>query len=326
VEQAEDEISAVNMGIGAGYAGARALVSTSGGGFDLMGEGLSLAGIMELPLVIHIAQRPGPGTGLPTRTEQGDLEIARYSGHGEYPRAILAPGSPEEAYDCARHAFTMADASQSPVLLLTDQYLLDSLYDIETLPLPHEPPKSEIVATEASYERYAASATGLSPRGVPGLGQGFVCVDSDEHDAQGRITEDFDTRVAMVDKRMAKGRLLQTSLALPPCLYGPQLYHTLLISWGSTGPTIEEALKQLALPEVALLHCTQVYPLPQEMAAYMERAKRIIVVENNATGQFARLLRAETGCTIDDQWLKYNGLAFSVEEIIASLRKEGGNE
>ncbi|MBM9614256.1 2-oxoacid:acceptor oxidoreductase subunit alpha [Desulfobulbus rhabdoformis] len=326
VEQAEDEISAVNMGIGAWYAGARALVSTSGGGFDLMGEGLSLAGIMELPLVIHIAQRPGPGTGLPTRTEQGDLEIARYSGHGEYPRAILAPGSPEEAYDCARHAFTMADASQSPVLLLTDQYLLDSLYDIETLPLPHEPPKSEIVATEANYERYAASATGLSPRGVPGLGQGFVCVDSDEHDAQGRITEDFDTRVAMVDKRMAKGRLLETSLALPPRLYGPQLYHTLLISWGSTGPTIEEALKQLALPEVALLHCTQVYPLPQEMAAYLERAKRIIVVENNATGQFARLLRAETGCTIDDQWLKYNGLAFSVEEIIASLRKEGGNE
>nr|WP_320009730.1 2-oxoacid:acceptor oxidoreductase subunit alpha [uncultured Desulfobulbus sp.] len=323
VEQAEDEISAVNMGIGSWYAGGRALVSTSGGGFDLMGEGVSLAGIMELPLVIHIAQRPGPGTGLPTRTEQGDLEIARYSGHGEYPRAILAPGSPEEAYDCARHAFTMADASQSPVLLLTDQYLLDSLYDIESLPLPQESPRSAIVATAPSYERYAASNTGISPRGIPGHGQGFVCVDSDEHDSQGRITEDFDTRIAMVDKRMAKNTLLQTSLALPPRLYGPQLYQTLLLSWGSTGPTIQEALAHVALPEVAFLHCTQVYPLPLDMTAYIERAKRIIVIENNATGQFARLLRAETGCTIAEQWLKYNGLAFSVDEIIEKLRKEG---
>ena len=131
VEQAEDEISAINMGLGAWYAGARALVSTSGGGFDLMAEGLSLCGAIESPLVIHLAQRPGPGTGLPTRTEQGDLEIAHYSGHGEFPRAILAPGSPEEAFACAAHAFTIADASQSPVILLTDQYLLDTLCDLD---------------------------------------------------------------------------------------------------------------------------------------------------------------------------------------------------
>lgn len=322
VEQAEDEISAVNMGLGAWYAGARALVSTSGGGFDLMAEGLSLCGIIESPLVIHIAQRPGPGTGLPTRTEQGDLEIARYSGHGEFPRAILAPGSPEDAFECVRHAFTMADASQSPVLVLTDQYLLDSLYDLSPFALPEQPPQSQIVATEADYERYAFSQDGLSPRGIPGYGHGLVCVDSDEHDTQGRITEDFTTRVAMVDKRMAKARLLRTTLAVPPRLYGPDRFRCLLVGWGSTGPAIREALDRVASLETAFLHCIQVYPLPDGTEAYLQRAERIIIVENNATGQFARLLRAETGCVVADQWLKYNGLAFSVDEIIDRLQKE----
>ncbi|MDD2467895.1 MAG: 2-oxoacid:acceptor oxidoreductase subunit alpha [Desulfobulbus sp.] len=322
VEQAEDEISAVNMGLGAWYAGARALVSTSGGGFDLMAEGLSLCGIIESPLVIHIAQRPGPGTGLPTRTEQGDLEIARYSGHGEFPRAILAPGSPEDAFECVRHAFTMADASQSPVLVLTDQYLLDSLYDLAPFALPEQPPQSQIVATEADYERYAFSQDGLSPRGIPGYGHGLVCVDSDEHDTQGRITEDFTTRVAMVDKRMAKARLLRTTLAVPPRLYGPDRFRCLLVGWGSTGPAIREALDRVASLETAFLHCIQVYPLPDGTEAYLQRAERIIIVENNATGQFARLLRAETGCVVADQWLKYNGLAFSVDEIIDRLQKE----
>jgi 2-oxoglutarate ferredoxin oxidoreductase subunit alpha len=322
VEQAEDEISAINMALGAWYAGARALVSTSGGGFDLMAEGLSLCGIIESPLVIHIAQRPGPGTGLPTRTEQGDLEIARYSGHGEFPRAILAPGSPEEAFECARHAFTMADESQSPVLLLTDQYLLDSLCDLAPFPLPQEPPHPQIIATTPDYERYVYSENGISPRGIPGYGEGLVCVDSDEHDTRGRITEDFATRIAMVNKRMAKAELLRTSLAMQPRLYGPDSYRCLLVAWGSTGPAISEALDKVALEDTAFLHCIQVYPLPEAIDAYLDRAERIIVVENNATGQFARLLRAETGCAIADQWLKYNGLAFSVDEVIDLLQKE----
>lgn len=322
VEQAEDEISAINMGLGAWYAGAQALVSTSGGGFDLMTEGLSLCGIIESPLVIHLAQRPGPGTGLPTRTEQGDLEIARYAGHGEFPRAILAPGSPEEAFACACHAFAMADGSQSPVLLLTDQYLLDSLYDLDPFPLPEKPPQPQIVASTPDYERYAYTEDGLSPRGIPGYGQGLICVDSDEHDTQGRITEDFATRVAMVDKRMAKMGVLRTSLAIPPRLYGPHNYRSLLVAWGSTGPAIREALDRVAAAAIALLHFTQVYPLPEGTEGYLNRAARIIVVENNATGQFARLLRAETGYTAADQWLKYNGLAFSVEELVDLVQKE----
>ena len=322
VEQAEDEISAINMGLGAWYAGARALVSTSGGGFDLMAEGLSLCGAIESPLVIHLAQRPGPGTGLPTRTEQGDLEIARYSGHGEFPRAILAPGSLEEGFACAAHAFTMADASQSPVIVLTDQYLLDSLCDLDPFPLPSTAPASRIVTTTEDYQRYAPGPDSVSPRGIPGFGQGLVCVDSDEHDAKGRITEDFATRIAMVDKRLAKVRLLQEELALPPQLHGPADYRRLLVGWGSTAPAIIEALARVPLEQTAFLHCVQVYPLPAALVAHLRRAERIIVIENNATGQFARLLRAETGCVAAAEWRKYNGLAFSIEEITALLREE----
>jgi len=326
VEQAEDEISAINMGLGAWYAGARALVSTSGGGFDLMAEGLSLCGAIESPLVIHLAQRPGPGTGLPTRTEQGDLEIARYSGHGEFPRAILAPSTPEEAFACAAHAFTMADASQSPVIILTDQYLLDTLCDLDPFILPDTVPASRVIPTSPGYQRYARGPDGVSPRGIPGLGKGRVCVDSDEHDAKGQITEDFGTRISMVDKRLAKMRLLREDFALPPHLHGSGDYHRLIIGWGSTSPAIIEALALVRPEQTAYLHCVQLYPLSAALITYMSRATRIIVIENNATGQFARLLRAETSWLISAEWHKYNGLPFSVEELVALLQKEINDE
>ena len=321
VEQAEDEISAINMALGSWYAGGRALVSTSGGGFDLMAEGLSLAGIIESPLIIHLAQRPGPGTGLPTRTEQGDLEIARYSGHGEFPRAILAPGSPEEAFACAAHAFIMADVAQSPVFVLTDQYLLDTLYDLDPLVLPEVAPQSRIIATPRNYQRYAPGLDGVSHRGIPGFGMGRVCVDSDEHDADGQITEDFAIRIAMVDKRLAKLRLLQTDYALPPRLFGPADYRRLIVGWGSTCAVVAEALTQRPLPATAFLHSPQVYPLPLALLDGLRQAKELIVIENNATGQFARLLRAESGCIIAKEWHKYNGLPFSVAEVVALLQE-----
>jgi len=322
VEQAEDEISAINMGLGSWYAGGRAMVSTSGGGFDLMAEGLSLSGAIESPMVIHLAQRPGPGTGLPTRTEQGDLEIARYSGHGEFPRALLAPGSPEEAFACAAHAFTMADASQSPVFLLTDQYLLDTLYDLEPFKLPDSPPESQIISTTMDYRRYAAGPDGISPRGIPGLGNGIVRVDSDEHDEEGCITEEFDLRVSMVDKRLAKLRLLKEELALLPRLHGTAGYRRLIVGWGSTAPAVEEAMKRVKPALTAFLHCVQLYPITQALIDHLQQAKEIIVIENNATGQFARLLRAETGCNMIRQWNKYNGLPFTVDELVALLQQE----
>ncbi len=322
VEQAEDEISAINMGLGSWYAGGRAMVSTSGGGFDLMAEGVSLCGAIESPMVIHLAQRPGPGTGLPTRTEQGDLDIARYSGHGEFPRAILAPGSLEEAFSCTAHAFTMADLSQSPVIILTDQYLLDTLCDLDPFELPDTPPQSRIVTTTEDYRRYAAGPDGISPRGIPGLGSGRVCVDSDEHDDGGRITEDFDVRISMVEKRLSRMRLLREDLAMSPRLYGTTDYNRLIIGWGSTVAAVTEALEQLKPTATSFLQCVQLYPVPQMVIDHLHKAKQIIVIENNATGQFARLLRSETGCAIFSEWHKYNGLAFTVDEVVDLLRQE----
>jgi len=324
VEQAEDEISAINMGLGSWYAGGRAMVSTSGGGFALMGEGLSLAGGIESPMVIHLAQRPGPATGLPTRTEQGDLDLALYAGHGEFPRAILAPGTHEEAFDCARHAFTMADAGQSPVFILTDQYLLDSSCTLPPLEPPQPSPQAHIVETEDGYRRYAKTASGVSPRGIPGLGSGRVCVDSDEHDSEGLITERAEVRVAMVEKRLKKLELLRTNLALGHRVVGPEHHRRLLVGLGSTQPALAEALQIVADPQTALLCASQVYPLTDAVRQLLRQAERLIVIENNATGQFARLIQRETGRAADAGWRQYDGQPFSVERLVDLLRKEVG--
>jgi 2-oxoglutarate ferredoxin oxidoreductase subunit alpha len=193
-EQAEDEIAAMNMAIGAWYAGARAMVTTSGGGFALMTEGLSLAGMLESPIVIHLAQRPGPATGLPTRTEQADLELALYAGHGEFPRIILAPGNIEDGFNLTQKAFNLADKYQVPVFILTDQCYVDSCYNTAFPDLSNINVEKHIVKTEVDYERYKLTASGISPRGIPGFGQGLVAVDSDEHDEAGHITEDLGLR------------------------------------------------------------------------------------------------------------------------------------
>lgn len=169
-EQAEDEISVMNMALGAWYMGARALVNTSGGGFDLMTEGLSLAGMIESPVVINLAQRPGPSTGLPTRTAQGDLEMALYSGHGEFPRIILAPGTLEDAFYLTQQAFNLADKFQVPVFIMSDQNLADSYNNISPFKLDKLKIDHAIVETNADYKRYAITKSGISPRGIPGFG------------------------------------------------------------------------------------------------------------------------------------------------------------
>jgi 2-oxoglutarate ferredoxin oxidoreductase subunit alpha len=318
VEQAEDEISAINMAMGAWYAGARAMVTTSGGGFALMGEGLSLAGIIESPVVIHLAQRPGPATGLPTRTEQGDLELALYSGHGEFPRVLLAPGTIEEGFRLTAKAFEIADKYQVPVIILTDQYYMDSYNNIEPFTSDGIEFKNHITQTEADYKRYELTENGVSPRGVPGFGEGMVCVDSDEHDESGHITEDFDVRVKMTDKRLKKLELLIEE-AVEPTLYGPAEYENLIVCWGSTANIVREAWLRLGSEKTSMLHYSQVYPLSKSSRDYLEKAERIIVVENNATGQFAKLLWQQTGVKPTDNVLKYNGLAFAADKLAGKL-------
>jgi len=178
-DQSEDEISAINMAIGAWYAGARGMVATSGGGFALMVEGLSLASMIETPVVIHLGQRPGPATGLPTRTEQADLEFVLHAGHGEFPRIILTPGTMEDAFNLSQRAFDLADKYQVPVFILTDQYFLDSYYNLPSLNLSDIRNQSHVVKTNKEYKRYQLTENGISPRGIPGYGEGLVSVDSD---------------------------------------------------------------------------------------------------------------------------------------------------
>jgi 2-oxoglutarate ferredoxin oxidoreductase subunit alpha len=322
-EQTEDEISAINMAVGAAYAGARPLVTTSGGGFALMVEGLSLAGMTETPVVIHLAQRPGPATGLPTRTEQADLEFALYAGHGEFPRILLAPGNLEQAFRLARHAFDLADRFQSPALVLTDQYLMDSYYDVPAFDVSGPPPERRVVRTEPGYRRYRLTADGLSPRGLPGWGEGLVAVDSDEHDESGRITEDLALRSRMVEKRQKKLELIREA-ALPPERFGPEDPATIVVCWGSTLEPVREAVRTLGDPGTAVLHFSQVHPLSASTPGHLSRARRIVCVEGNQTGQFARLLKLATGIEVHRRILKYDGLQFTVEELVRALGEMNG--
>jgi len=322
-EQAEDEISAINMALGASYAGLRSMVATSGGGFALMTEGISLAGMTETPVVVVVAQRPGPSTGLPTRTEQGDLNFILHAGHGEFPRLLYAPGSLAEAIDLARRAFDLADRYQVPVFILTDQYLADSIQLLESRPdLSVSSRTCEVF--DASYRRYALTPDGLSPLTYPGLSDALVQVDSDEHTEDGKITEDLDLRVRMMDKRLKKGRLLEAE-AIPPTLFGDREASVYLISWGSNKEIVEETAARLQSEghTVAALHFPQVYPLTPAMIENLPLAgKRLLVIENNATGQFAGLLKRELSLTVDGAILKYNGLCFSVRELYDEVRKK----
>ena len=320
VEQVEDEISAINMVVGAAYAGARAMTTTSGGGFVLMCEGLSLAGITETPVVVHLAQRPGPATGLATRTEQADLELALYAGHGEFPRALYAPVNVESAFRIAGQAFHTAHKYQVQSVILTDQYLLDTGYDVRrpdpsSVPAPIPPVKTDI-----DYKRYAFPAEGeyVSPFGVPGYGEGFVSFDSHEHTEDAHITEDRTLRKNMVDKRLKKKEALKSE-ALPPIVIGPENYDTVVVCWGSVFEPLKEAMEILGSRNTVLVACEQVYPISEELCRIMKSPFRKIFVEGNATGQFSRVVRSQTGIGADELILKYNGFQFTVEELVAKL-------
>jgi 2-oxoglutarate ferredoxin oxidoreductase subunit alpha len=320
VEQAEDEIAAINMALGAWYAGGRALVTTSGGGFALMCEGISLSGMLETPVVVHVGQRPGPATGLPTRTEQADLELVLYAGHGEFPRVVFAPGTLAGAIEAMRRAFFLADKYQIPAFVITDQYFLDSNMFTPVIDLSATAVEKNIVKTGKDYKRYALTENGVSPRGIPGHGEGIVCVDSDEHTEDGYITEDLDLRTRMVDKRLKKTGLIIEDL-MPPRRVGPENFKNLVICWGSNYYCVREALIRMGWGETAMLHLTQVHPLHGTAEMVMTKAKKIIVVENNATGQLARYIKAFTPYKVHEHILKYNGMPFSVEEMMERIGK-----
>jgi len=326
VEQAEDEIAAINMAIGASFAGARAMVGTSGGGFALMTEGVSLAAMTETPLVIAVAQRPGPATGLPTRTEQADLELVLHAGHGEFPRAIFSPGTVEDCFHTTRKAFELAEACQSPVFVLTDQFLADS-YRAVLPPEIEEPPRADLERPPSGcplpYRRYTLTESGISPRILPGTSEHLVVADSDEHTEDGHLTEDLEVRKQMTQKRLRKADAIRAQVIAPE-FNGDANADLLLVSWGSTKGSAVEAAEMMRSNgrRVATLHFNQVWPLlPEQFIRHLETAGEVTTVEGNATGQFARLIRRETGFHITRRVLRFDGLPITPEYIVRELNR-----
>jgi 2-oxoglutarate ferredoxin oxidoreductase subunit alpha len=319
-EQAEDEIGAINMALGASAAGARAMTATSGGGFALMVEAISLAGMTETPIVIVLAQRPGPATGLPTRTAQEDLLFALRAGHGEFPRALLAPSDPQSTIHATVRAFDLADRYQIPVLLLTDQFLADSYFSLDGLTLPDNIRRPHFAdpSSIGDYARYRLTEDGVSPRLYFGQSEHLVCLDSDEHTEFGHITEDLArVRPAMVEKRLQKGLRLRSEI-VQPTPNSAEEADLIVIGWGSTKGAIDEAVEHLRGRgrEIGSLHFTEIWPLPE-----LDLAKevRYWTVEGNATGQFAHVLESEVGLRIEGKIGRYDGLPIDAETIVKAL-------
>ena len=330
VEQAEDEIAAINMAIGASFAGVRAMTGTSGGGFALMVEGLSLAGMTETPIVIAEMQRPGPATGLPTRTEQADLLFILHAAHGEFPRVIFEPGNPKQAFYLTNKAFEIAEKYQVPVFIQSDQYLVDTEWTYEKFDLEHliyndyRLRQKDLEGVE-EYKRFKYSETGISPLAVPGeAGRHLVVADSDEHDEEGHIIEDSETRIKMVQKRLLKKLLLIKKEIEPPLLYGDSAPKVVLIGHGSTYGVIKEAVDTHSREQkVAMMHFSQIYPLPEQVKfdyiEILKNAELTVCIENNSSGQFAKLIRAETGFEFSHQISKYDGRPFTIENLKEEL-------
>ena len=323
VEQAEDEIAAINMAIGASFAGARAMTGTSGGGFSLMVEALGLSGMAEIPLVVVDVQRPGPVTGLPTRTEQSDLKFVVSASQGEFPRMVIALRHHADAFYQTIRAFDLAERYQIPVILLSDQYLGDATATVAPFDLNFPTPASPAQECEGEYLRYRYTEDGVSPRLLPSVTRHLVTADSDEHDERGWITESAEVRVHMSDKRMKKLEKLNEELQEPEFI-GPEAFETLLIGWGSTYGPIREAIQLLNEKQggFAALVFGDVYPLPRKLLKEkMAQAKRIVNVEQNVTGQLAGLIREYAGVVCTDSVLKYDGRQISGEEIAERVWK-----
>lgn len=323
VEQAEDEIAAINMAIGASYAGARSMTATSGGGFSLMVEALGLSGMAEIPLVVVNMQRPGPATGLPTRTEQGDLKFMISASQGEFPRMVIALRTHKDAFYQTVRAFNLAEKYQIPVILLGDQYLGDASATVE----PYEINSIETEYSNSEYSneylRYKYTKSGVSPRLIPMKSKNLVTIDSDEHDETGKITESAKVRVQMMDKRMKKLILIEQELQEPQFL-GAVDYDILLIGWGSTYGPISEAIELLnskKSKKYAALIFGDIFPLPQKLLIEKsKKAKQIINIEQNATGQLAGLIREYTGIICSKSILKYDGRQITGEEIVKRIK------
>lgn len=321
VKHVEDEISAINMALGAAFAGVRSMVATSGSGLCLMAEGITLAGITELPVVVVNGMRPGPAAGMPTWTGQGDLQFVLHLGHDDFSRVVLAPGDVQEAFSLTRWALNAAEKYQLPIIILSDKYLAESDYSLSPFKSIYENDRFSFAnKPSADFKRYLLTSNGLSLRSIPGQKNGLYCCNSYEHDEYGLATEDSQTRTKMMKKRLSKENLVINNLPLQPT-FGAKKGKLGLISFGSNKGPILEALK--TLPNIGYLHLNCLWPFPKnQVIKFMNQFEKLICLEGNATGQLANLLKEQTAITLE-KYLKYDGRPFYPEEIVEKLAQFG---
>jgi 2-oxoglutarate ferredoxin oxidoreductase subunit alpha len=330
VKHAEDEISAINQAIGASYAGVRAMTASATGGYALMVEATSLAGVMETPLVIAVGQRPGPATGLPTWTCQSDLQFILHAGHGEIPRVVFTPSTLTEHFEFTRLAFALAEKYHLVAFVLSDKFALESYMSMPKPQDVYTNQRYSFVATsdlpaDDSYRRFPVTQEGYSPRSIPGQPHGLSITNSYEHDEFGYATEDAKLTKAMVEKRQRK--MASVAGEMPkPVLIGAPTAELTLVSWGSTRLVLEEVVRQL--PQVNLIHLPVAWPFPAtEFTQLAQSAKKLIMIEGNIAGQMESLIRQETGIQMHGHIRRYDGRPFFVEELIPEIRQllSGGN-
>ncbi|HYW69800.1 MAG TPA: 2-oxoacid:acceptor oxidoreductase subunit alpha [Pyrinomonadaceae bacterium] len=349
VRQVEDEIGVMNMVIGAAHTGCRAMCATSGGGFALMSEAVGMAGMIETPIVCVDVQRAGPATGVPTKTEQGDLWQILGAGQGDYPRIIVAPANQLDLFRTIPELFDLVDKYQCPGLVLADLLISEGTCSVDPAELDFNPKieRGEIIFpngngngngevenpfsgyTDNAYLRYKNTKSGISPRAVPGVPGHIHVAATDEHDEDGTLISDEFTnpvkRRMMVEKRARK---METALAqiAPPNLFGRETAQVTLVGWGSTQGVIREAVEKLAAEEGIVANHLQIkWLVPfhgEHIMQILSRSKRAIIVENNYSGQFARYLRAETGFTAHGHIRKYDGEPFMPHHIVEAVKDQ----
>ena len=333
VIQPEDEISAINMALGASYTGRRAMTATSGGGFSLMVESFGLAGMAEIPLVLIEGQRPGPATGLPTKTEQGDLKFVLSASQGDFPRVVIAPKTVGECYTETKRAFYLAEKYQLPVIVLVDKHLTESS---QTLNLEEvekeftfnydqrinmiESVNEGQLNSDGIYKRYEKDNIN---RTLPGTINGVYTCTGDEHDAVGQIIEEPKTRIEMMQRRMNKLKLAKKELPIPK-LVGPEDAELTIVSWGSNYGAVVEAMEKLNLEskKVNFLCLEYLFPFHnKEVKELLVGSKKLVLLECNYSGQLGELIAEQTGIMIEDKILRYDGNPFTINKVYEELKK-----
>jgi 2-oxoglutarate ferredoxin oxidoreductase subunit alpha len=324
VKQAEDEITAVQMTIGSMHAGSRALVATSGGGYDLMTESISLSGLTETPLVVIIGQRPGPATGLPTWTSQGDLNLAINAGHGEFPRVVIACSDPTSSYELIQHAFNIAEEYQSTVIVLTSKSVLETFQTVDTFKQGKIPIKRGLVTKKSELEklksedRYKITKSGVSKRWIPGSCKAYYYANGDEHWVDGKITEDSKPVSEMYEKRMRKEITIKKSLP-DPVIYGPKKDADIsFIGWGGTKNVMLDIIEYEKENDIKVnyLHFDYIWPLRDKVLnKFFVDNKNVCLIEGNYRGQLGDLVEKATCKKFKGKLLKYDGRPFFFEEV-----------